>query len=39
MRSTTFESTVNEKMAAAEMLMTPANIVASRMEMSAGSIC
>jgi hypothetical protein len=38
MRSTTFASTVKEKIAAAEMLMTPANTVASRMEMSAGSI-
>jgi hypothetical protein len=38
-RSTTFESSVNEKMAAVEMLMTPAKMVASRMEMSVGLIC
>jgi hypothetical protein len=39
MRSTTLDSSVNEKRAAAEMLMTPAKIVASRIEMSVGSIC
>jgi hypothetical protein len=38
MRSTTFESRVNEKIAAAEMLMTPAKTVASRMEIRIGSI-
>jgi hypothetical protein len=38
MRSTTFDSSVNEKMAAAEMLTTPATVVASRMEMSVESI-
>jgi hypothetical protein len=38
MRSTTLESSVNEKMAAAEMLTTPAKMVASRMEMRIGSI-
>jgi hypothetical protein len=38
-RSTTLESSANEKMAAAEMLSTPAIRVASRMEMSTGSIC
>ncbi|MES2257906.1 MAG: hypothetical protein V4724_05275 [Pseudomonadota bacterium] len=38
MRSTTLASKVNEKMAAAVMLMTPAIVVASRMEMSVGSI-
>jgi hypothetical protein len=38
MRSTTFESSANEKTAAAVMLTTPANSVASRMEMRIGSI-
>jgi hypothetical protein len=38
MRSTILESSANEKMAAAEMLTTPAKIVASRMEMRIGSI-
>jgi hypothetical protein len=38
MRSTTFESSVNEKTAAAVMLTSPASPVASRMEMSMGSI-
>jgi hypothetical protein len=37
-RSTTFESSVNEKTAAAVMLTTPAIRVASRMEMRIGSI-
>jgi hypothetical protein len=37
-RSTTRESSVNENSAAAEMLVTPATVVASRMEMSTGSI-
>jgi hypothetical protein len=32
------ESSANEKMAAAEILTTPAKIVASRMEMRIGSI-
>ncbi|GAB3426546.1 hypothetical protein GCM10027320_02140 [Massilia solisilvae] len=39
MRSTTLDSSVNEKMAAAVMLTAPANSVASRMEMRIGSIC
>jgi hypothetical protein len=34
MRSTTRDNKVNEKMAAAEMLKTPAMVVASRMESS-----
>jgi hypothetical protein len=38
MRSTTLESSVNEKIAAAEMLTTPAKIVVSKMEMRIGSI-
>ena len=38
MRSTTFDSSVNEKIAAAQMLTTPAMVVASKMEMSMGSI-
>jgi hypothetical protein len=38
MRSTTLESSVNEKTAAAEMLTTPAKMVAARMEMRIGSI-
>jgi hypothetical protein len=37
-RSTTFDNRENEKTAAAEMLMTPAMVVASRMENSVGSI-
>jgi hypothetical protein len=39
MRSTTLESSANEKIAAAEMLTTPAIRVASRMDTSTGSIC
>ncbi|MBB3119141.1 hypothetical protein [Pseudoduganella violacea] len=38
MRSTTLDSSVNEKIAAAEMLTTPAMVVASRMEIRVGSI-
>ena len=38
MRSTTFDSSVNENTAAAEMLSTPASVVASKMEMSKGSM-
>jgi hypothetical protein len=38
MRSTILESSANEKMAAAEMLATPAKMVAARMEMRIGSI-
>jgi hypothetical protein len=38
MRSTTFDNSENEKTAAAEMLSTPAIMVASRMESSVGSI-
>ncbi|WP_229217782.1 hypothetical protein [Massilia forsythiae] len=38
MRSTTLESSENEKTAAAVMLTTPANPVASRMEMRIGSM-
>jgi hypothetical protein len=38
MRSTTFESRVNEKTAAAVMLTSPASPVASRMEIRMGSI-
>jgi hypothetical protein len=38
MRSTTFDSSENEKTAAAEILMTPARVVARRMESSVGSI-
>jgi hypothetical protein len=37
-RSTTFDSSENEKTAAAEMLTTPATSVASRMELRMGSI-
>ncbi|QBE63019.1 hypothetical protein [Pseudoduganella lutea] len=37
-RSTTFDSSVKENNAAAEMLATPASVVASRIEMSTGSI-
>jgi hypothetical protein len=37
-RSTTRASSVNENSAAAEMLTMPANVVASSMEMSTGSI-
>jgi hypothetical protein len=36
--STTFVNKVNENTAAAVMLTTPASVVASRMEMSTGSI-
>ncbi len=35
-RSTIFDSSVNENTAAAVMLTTPASVVASRMEMSIG---
>jgi hypothetical protein len=38
MRSTILESSVNEKTAAAVMLMAPAISVASRMEIRIGSI-
>ena len=38
MRSTTLDSKANENTAAAVMLTTPATVVASRMEMSVGSI-
>ncbi|MFB9288254.1 hypothetical protein ACFFTM_07790 [Pseudoduganella plicata] len=38
MRSTTRDSSVNEKIAAAEMLTMPATVVASRMDVSTGSI-
>jgi hypothetical protein len=38
MRSTTRDSSVNEKTAAAEMLTMPATVVASRMDVSTGSI-
>jgi hypothetical protein len=38
MRSTTFESRVKEKTAAAVMLTMPASPVASKMEMRTGSI-
>ena len=38
-RSTAFESSANEKMAAPVMLRTPATMVASRMEPRMGSIC
>jgi hypothetical protein len=38
MRSTILDNSANEKMAAAEMLTTPAKMVASRMEMRIGSI-
>jgi hypothetical protein len=38
MRSTIFDSSENEKTAAAEILMTPARVVARRMESSVGSI-
>jgi hypothetical protein len=38
MRSTTFDSSVNENTAAALMLTTPATVVASNMEMSTGSM-
>jgi hypothetical protein len=37
-RSTTFDSSENEKTAAAEMLATPASVVARRMDSSVGSI-
>jgi hypothetical protein len=36
MRSTIFDSRANEKIAAAEMLNTPAIVVASKMESSVG---
>jgi hypothetical protein len=38
MRSTILDSSENEKAAAAEMLITPARVVARRMESSVGSI-
>jgi hypothetical protein len=38
MRSTIFESSVNENAAAAVMLAKPAMVVASRMDMRIGSI-
>jgi hypothetical protein len=38
MRSTTLDNSVNEKAAAAEMLMTPEMVVARRMDSSAESI-
>jgi hypothetical protein len=38
MRSTTLDSKANENTAAADMLATPAIVVASRMEMRTGSI-
>jgi hypothetical protein len=38
MRSTIFDNSVNEKIAAAVMLKTPAMVVASKMEMSIGSM-
>ncbi|WP_162256870.1 hypothetical protein [Noviherbaspirillum sp. Root189] len=38
MRSTIFDKSENEKIAAAVMLMTPATVVASRMESSAESM-
>jgi hypothetical protein len=37
-RSTTFDSRVNENSAAAEMLTTPATVVANRMDISTGSM-
>jgi hypothetical protein len=37
-RSTIVDKSVNEKMAAAVMLKTPAMVVASKMEMSIGSM-
>jgi hypothetical protein len=38
MRSTIFDKSANENTAAAEMLATPAMVVASRMEIRIGSI-
>jgi hypothetical protein len=37
-RSTIFDNSVNEKIAAAVMLKTPAMVVASKMELSIGSM-